>query len=51
VTETMLRYFIEKVIGHSFVFRPRIMICVPSGLCQLEVTCTLSNSTVECTSL
>ena len=36
VTKTMLRYFIEKVIGHSFVFRPRIMICVPSGVTTVE---------------
>ena len=36
VTESMLRYFIEKVIGHSFVFRPRIMICVPSGVTTVE---------------
>ena len=36
VTEAMLRYFIEKVIGHSFVFRPRIMICVPSGVTMVE---------------
>ena len=32
ITATMLRFFIEKVIGHSFVFRPRIMICIPSGV-------------------
>ena len=36
ITETMLRYFIEKVVGHSFVFRPRIMICVPSGVTTVE---------------
>ncbi|MBR1761500.1 MAG: rod shape-determining protein [Schwartzia sp.] len=36
VTESMLRYFIEKVIGHSFVFRPRVMICVPSGVTMVE---------------
>ena len=36
VTEAMLRYFIEKVISHSFVFRPRIMICVPSGVTMVE---------------
>jgi rod shape-determining protein MreB len=36
MTEAMLRYFIEKVIGHSFVFRPRIMICVPSGVTTVE---------------
>ncbi|ORU00973.1 Rod shape-determining protein MreB [Anaerovibrio sp. JC8] len=36
ITEAMLRYFIEKVTGHSFVFRPRIMICVPSGVTMVE---------------
>ena len=36
MTESMLRYFIEKVIGHSFVFRPRIMICIPSGVTPVE---------------
>lgn len=36
ITENMLRYFIEKVIGHSFVFRPRIMICIPSGVTIVE---------------
>ncbi len=36
VTENMLRYFIEKVVGRSFVFRPRIMICVPSGVTLVE---------------
>ncbi len=36
VAETMLRYFIEKVTRHSFVFRPRIMICVPSGVTPVE---------------
>ncbi|MCR5176213.1 MAG: rod shape-determining protein [Anaerovibrio sp.] len=36
ITEAMLRYFIEKVIGHSFVFRPRIMICIPSGVTMVE---------------
>ncbi|MBQ9616227.1 MAG: rod shape-determining protein MreB [Selenomonadaceae bacterium] len=36
ITENMLRYFIEKVVGRSFVFRPRIMICVPSGVTMVE---------------
>ena len=27
ITESMIRYFIDKVVGRSFVFRPRIMIC------------------------
>lgn len=36
VTEAMLRYFIEKVTGRSFMFRPRIMVCVPSGVTMVE---------------
>lgn len=36
ITESMLRFFIEKVTGRSFVFRPRIMICVPSGITMVE---------------
>lgn len=36
ITESMLRHFIEKVVGHSFVFRPRIMICIPSGVTMVE---------------
>ena len=36
ITEKMLRHFIEKVVGHSFVFRPRIMICIPSGVTMVE---------------
>ena len=31
-----MRHFIEKVVGHSFVFRPRIMICIPSGVTMVE---------------
>ena len=36
ITESMLRHFIEKVVGRSFVFRPRIMICIPSGCTMVE---------------
>ena len=36
ITESMLRYFIEKVVGKRFVFRPRIMICIPSGVTMVE---------------
>ncbi len=36
ITESMLRFFIEKVAGHSFVFRPRIMICIPTGVTTVE---------------
>ncbi len=36
ITENMLRHFIEKVIGKSLIFRPRIMICIPSGVTMVE---------------
>ncbi len=30
VTEAMLRYFIEKVCGRSYLFKPEVMICTPA---------------------
>jgi rod shape-determining protein MreB len=36
VTEKMLRYFIEKAVGRHFFFRPRVMICIPSGVTSVE---------------
>lgn len=36
ITEAMLRYFIDKVVGRSLMFRPRIMICIPSGITMVE---------------
>ena len=36
ITETMLRHFIEKVTGHSFMIRPRIMVCIPSCITMVE---------------
>lgn len=36
VTEAMLRYFIQKVAGKSFFFKPEVMICVPAGVTQVE---------------
>lgn len=35
-TEQMLRYFIEKVAGKALFFKPRVMICVPSGVTSVE---------------
>lgn len=35
-TESMLRHFIEKVAGRSFLFKPRIMVCIPSGVTTVE---------------
>lgn len=36
VTEKMLRYFIQKVNKRKSLVRPRIVICVPSGVTQVE---------------
>ena len=36
VTEKMLRYFIEKAVGRHFFFRPRVMVCIPSGVTSVE---------------
>ncbi|MGD0152979.1 MAG: rod shape-determining protein MreB [Thermacetogeniaceae bacterium] len=36
VTERMLRYFIQKAIGQRFFFRPRVMVCIPSGVTSVE---------------
>ena len=35
VTEKMLKYFIKKVCG-KFVFAPTIMVCIPSGVTEVE---------------
>lgn len=36
VTEAMLRHFISKVHNSRRLVRPRIMICVPTGITQVE---------------
>jgi rod shape-determining protein MreB len=36
VTEIMLRHFLRKAIGQSVWMRPRMMICVPSGITSVE---------------
>lgn len=35
-TESMLRHFIQKVTGKSLFFKPRVMVCVPSGVTTVE---------------
>lgn len=35
MTEKMIKYFLKKVTGFM-LFRPRIMICVPSGITEVE---------------
>lgn len=36
VTEVMLNYFIKKINGKNFFSRPRILICCPSNITQVE---------------
>lgn len=36
VTEKMLKYFITKAVGRSLVRKPRIAICVPSNVTEVE---------------
>lgn len=35
-TEYMLQYFIRKAIGKALFFKPRVIICVPSGITNVE---------------
>ena len=35
ITERMLRYFIKKAVRKS-IFKPRIIVCVPSGITDVE---------------
>jgi len=36
VTERMLRYFINKTCGKRRFFKPKIIVCVPSGVTEVE---------------
>ena len=36
ITERMLKHFIRKTCGSGRVFKPKIMVCVPSGVTEVE---------------
>jgi rod shape-determining protein MreB len=36
ITEKMLRYFIQKVHHRRFMAKPRVVVCVPSGITSVE---------------
>lgn len=36
MTESMIRHFLEKVVGRSLFFRPHVMICIPTGVTVVE---------------
>ncbi|MDD3269312.1 MAG: rod shape-determining protein MreB [Syntrophomonadaceae bacterium] len=35
-TEKMLTYFIRKIIGRTFFFKPRVIACIPTGATDVE---------------
>ena len=36
ITEAMLRYFINKVVGRFNFIKPQVMICIPAGVTSVE---------------
>ncbi|KUK14685.1 MAG: rod shape-determining protein MreB [bacterium] len=36
VTKMMLRYFMSKVHGRKTMFKPRVIVCVPAGITEVE---------------
>ena len=43
ITERMLKYFITKAVGRTF-FKPRVIVCVPSGVTEVEKRAVLEAS-------
>ena len=39
ITQKMLEYVVNKVAGKSFFSKPRIMVCIPTGVTSVEKTC------------
>lgn len=42
ITEALLRYFINKAIGNSRLFRPDVMISIPAGATSVEARAVLA---------
>lgn len=36
VTQSMLKYFLSKAMARKSIFQPRVVICVPSGVTEVE---------------
>jgi len=36
ITEAMLRYFIQKVVGRLSLVKPEVMVCIPAGVTSVE---------------
>jgi rod shape-determining protein MreB len=40
----MLRYFFQKIVGKRLLYRPRAVVCVPSGVTEAEKRCVIEAS-------
>ncbi len=45
ITERMLRYFIQKIHRRRYLARPRVVVCVPSGITGVERRAVVEAST------
>lgn len=45
ITEAMLKHFIAEVCGKRSFFRPRVMVCVPSGVTSVEKRAVMEAAT------
>lgn len=45
-TEAMLRYFLSRVCGRYSLVRPRVMVCIPSGVTSVEKRAVIEAATV-----
>ncbi|NLX61555.1 MAG: rod shape-determining protein [Tissierellia bacterium] len=36
ITQNMLKYFIKRAFSNRFLFQPRVVVCVPSGVTEVE---------------
>lgn len=42
-TQKMIKYFIKKAVG-KYIFKPRIILCVPSGITEVEKRAVIDSS-------
>ncbi|MBI4036768.1 rod shape-determining protein [Candidatus Daviesbacteria bacterium] len=36
ITEAMIRYFLDRVLGRNRIFKPEVMVCAPAGVTSVE---------------
>ena len=47
MTERMLREFLHKVVGGFQLFKPRVIICVPSGITEVEERAVVESASIK----